>query len=74
MSLLQTANRLNTANQLKAWNEQTIQSMNSAKQTFTSIVTQRDAMIDNPDYTQEDIDEVNAMLLQLNELAISLTK
>lgn len=34
MSLLATADRLNTANQLKAWNDSCTSSMNSAKSTY----------------------------------------
>ena len=73
MSLLSTASRLNTANQLTSWNTQCKQAMEQAKSTFTSIATQRTAMVDNADYTPEDIAEVDAMLTELNTLAISLT-
>lgn len=73
MSLLSTASRLNTANQLTTWDTQCKQSMQSAKQAFTSIATQRTAMVDNPDYTTEDIAEVDAILTELNALAVSLT-
>lgn len=73
MSLLSTASRLNTANQLTTWNTQCIQAMEQAKQTYTSIATQRLAMVDNPEYSPEDISEVDAMLTNLNTLAISLT-
>lgn len=73
-SLLSTASRLNTANQLNTWNTQCIQAMQTAKSTFTSIATQRMAMVDNTDYTPEDISEVDAMLVELNTMAVSLTK
>lgn len=73
-SLLSTASRLNTANQLTTWNTQCMQAMQSAKTAFTSIATQRAAMVDNPDYTPEDIAEVDSMLAELNTMAISLTK
>lgn len=73
MSLLSTASRLNTANQLTAWNTQCKQAMEQAKSTFTSIATQRLAMVDNADYTAEDVDEVDAILTKLNEMAVSLT-
>ncbi len=73
MSLLSTASRLNTANQLTTWNDQCKQAMSQAKQSFTSIATQRTAMVDNPDYTPEDIAEVDAILTELNALAVSLT-
>jgi len=73
MSLLSTASRLNTANQLTAWNTQCKQAMEQAKSTFTSIATQRLAMVDNPDYTPEDVSEVDAMLVELNTMAVSLT-
>ncbi len=73
MSLLSTASRLNTANQLTTWNTQCMQAMQSAKTAFTSIATQRLAMVDNPDYTAEDIAEVDAILVELNTMAISLT-
>lgn len=74
MTLMQTASKLNTANQLDTWNKQAITAINSAKEHFNSILTQRDAMIDNPDYSEDDINEVNEILLKLNEIAISLTK
>ena len=73
-SLLSTASRLNTANQLNTWNTQCIQAMQQAKTSFTSIATQRAAMVNNPDYTPEDIAEVDNILTELNTLAVSLTK
>lgn len=73
MSLLSTASRLNTANQINTWNNQCIQAMQSAKSAFTSIATQRTAMVNNPDYTPEDIAEVDNILTELNTLAESLT-
>ncbi len=73
MSLLSTASRLNTANQLTTWNAQCMQSMQSAKSVFTSIATQRASMVDNPDYTAEEVAEVDAMLTELNTMAVSLT-
>lgn len=73
MSLLSTASRLNTANQLTTWNIQCMQAMQSAKTAFTSISTQRTAMVDNTDYTAEDIAEVDAILVELNTMAVSLT-
>lgn len=73
MSLLSTASRLNTANQLTTWNTQCMQAMQSTKSSFTSIATQRASMVDNPDYTAEDIAEVDAMLTELNAIAVSLT-
>jgi hypothetical protein len=72
MSLLSVAERLNTANQLNNWNTSCINSMNNAKSTFTSIVNQRLAMENNPEFTQEDKDEVDAMLNKINELAKTL--
>ena len=72
-SLLSTASRLNTANQINTWNNSCIQAMSQAKSLYTSIATQRAAMLDNPDYTAEDIAEVDAMLTELNAMAISLT-
>jgi len=74
MSLLSTASRFNTANQITAWNIRCIQAMEQAKSTFTSIATQRAAMVDNPEYTPEDISEVDAILVELNTMAVSLTK
>lgn len=73
-SLLSTASRLNTANQINTWNTQCIQAMQQAKTSFTSIATQRAAMVNNPDYTPEDIAEVDNILTELNTLAVSLTK
>ena len=72
-SILSTASRLNTANQLNTWNTQCIQAMSQAKSLYTSIATQRLAMADNVDYTAEDIAEVDAMLAELNTMAVSLT-
>ncbi len=43
------------------------------KLNYTSISTQRTAMVDNPDYTTEDIAEVDTILTELNALAVSLT-
>lgn len=73
MSILSTASRLNTANQLTTWNTQCMQAMQTAKSTFTSIATQRAAMGWNAEYTPEDIAEVDAMLTELNLMAVSLT-
>ena len=73
MSLLSTASRLNTANQLTSWNTSCIQAMSQVKSLYTSIATQRMAMVDNQDYTAEDIAEVDAMLAELNTMAVSLT-
>lgn len=73
MSLLSTASRLNTANQLSSWNDQCKSSMAQAKSAFISMATQRAAMVDNPDYSPEDVAEVDAMLTELNTLAVSLT-
>ena len=73
MSLLSTASRLNTANQLTTWNTQCKQAMEQAKSTFTSIATQRASMVDNPDYTSDDVAEVDAMITELNTMAVSLT-
>ena len=50
-----------------------MQAIQQAKSAFTSIATQRLAMVDNPDYTAEDIAEVDAMLTELNVMAVSLT-
>ena len=72
MSLLATASRLNTANQLTSWNTSCINAMNQAKSTYSSIATQRLAMQSNPDYTPEDIAEVDALLDALNALALTL--
>jgi hypothetical protein len=72
MSLLSTASRLNTANQINDWNTSCIQSMNQAKATFSSIATQRIAMENNPEFTQEDKDEVDALIATLRTMAASL--
>jgi hypothetical protein len=72
MSLLSTASRLNTANQINDWNTSCIQSMNQAKQTFSFIATQRVAMETNPEFTQEDKDEVDALIASLTTMASSL--
>lgn len=73
MSLFSIASRLNTVNQLTTWNTQCMQVMSQAKSLYTSIATQRASMVDNPDYTAEDIAEVDAMLTELNAMAVSLT-
>lgn len=72
MSFLTTVAKINTANQLTAWNTSCIQAMQQAKQTFSSIYAQRIAMETNTDYTAEDLAEVDAMLLNLNTLAKEL--
>lgn len=74
MSLLSQASRLNTANQLASWNEQCKSAMSTAKSTYTSIAVQLEAMKNNPEYTQEDIDEVTSILTSLNQLAVQLTQ
>lgn len=80
MSLLSTASRLNTANQLTTWNTSCIQAMSQAKSLYISIATQRASMESNPEYTPDDIEEVdamlaelNTMLAELNTMAVSLT-
>ena len=50
-----------------------MQAMQSAKIAFTSIATQRLAMVDNPEYTRDDVAEVDAILTELNTMAVSLT-
>lgn len=72
MSFLSNVAKMNSANQLTAWNTSCINAMNQAKSTFSSIASQRVAMEKNTDYTQEDKDEVDAMLLNLNTLAKEL--
>lgn len=72
MSLIATANRLNTANQLKNWYEQTVNSMNQAKTTYTSIYSQKLAMGNNSEYSEEDLAEVDNLLVELNKLAKTL--
>ena len=72
MTLLATAERLNTANQLKSWYEQTVNNMNQAKTTYTSIYNQRVAMSTNPEYIAEDLVEVDNLLVKLNTLAKTL--
>lgn len=47
--------------------------MQQAKSAYTSISNQRTAMVDNPDYTPEDIAEVDTMITELNTMAVSLT-
>jgi hypothetical protein len=74
MSLLSQAQRLNTANQLAQWNTECNNAMGIAKQSYTSIATQLEAMKVNPEYTQEDIDEVTSILTSLNKLAVQLTQ
>lgn len=72
MSFLTTVAKINTANQLTAWNTSCVSAMNQAKSTFSSIATQRVAMETNTDYTQEDKDAIDAMLANLNTLAKTL--
>lgn len=74
MSLISMANKLNTANQINAWNNQAIASMQNAKQNYDNLVAQKLSMIDNLEFTQEDIEEVENILTTLNTLASSLTK
>ena len=73
MSLIKMAERNNTANQLITWNEQCRNAMSVAKSTYTSIAVQLEAMKTNSEYTEEDVAEVEAMLTELNMLAVSLT-
>ena len=72
MSFLSTVAKINTANQLTAWNTSCIQAMNQAKSTFSSIAIQRVAMETNTEYSQDDKDAVDGMLLALTELAKGL--
>jgi len=72
MSLLSTAERLNTANQLNSWKISCENAMNQAKQSFTSISTQRVSMETNTDFTPDDLAEVDAMLDKLNSIAKTL--
>lgn len=74
MSLISMTNKLNTANQINAWNNQAIASMQNAKQNYDNLVAQKLSMIDNLEFTQEDIEEVENILTTLNTLASSLTK
>lgn len=72
MTLLTEASRFNTATQLNNWNTIAQNSMSQAKDSYTSIYTQRQAMVDNPEYTQADIDEVDKMLSNILLLAEQL--
>ncbi len=73
MSLIKIAERLNAANQITAWNNQCMLAMQQAKSAYTSISNQRTAMVDNPDYTSEEVAEIDTMLTDLNAMAVSLT-
>ena len=72
MSFLTTVAKINTANQLTAWNTSCVQAMQQAKQTFSSIYAQRVAMETNTDYTADDLAEVDKLLMELNRLAKEL--
>lgn len=73
MSLIKMAERLNAANQITTWNNQCMLAMQQAKSAYTSISNQRTAMADNPDYTSEEVAEIDTMLTDLNAMAVSLT-
>lgn len=73
MSLIKMAERLNAANQITVWNNQCMLAMQQAKSAYTSISNQRTAMVDNPDYTSEEVAEIDTMLTDLNAMAVSLT-
>lgn len=42
------------------------------KSTYTSIYTQRVAMGNNPEYSEDDLAEVDNLLVELNKLAKTL--
>jgi phage gp37-like protein len=73
MTLLLEAERLNTATQIKNWNDAAISYMNMAKENYNKIVAQKEAMLNNVDYTTNDITEIENLLLNLNTIANSLT-
>ena len=73
MSIINDAIRMQAGLQISEWNKNTINSINQAKQSYTSIATQLEAMRTNPDYTAGDIAEVETMLTELNALALSMT-
>jgi hypothetical protein len=71
---LTTTDKQNTAIQIKSWIDACESNMNNAKNTFENIKSWLVVSVDNPDYTEEDRQEVIAKLTELRTLAISLTE
>ena len=71
---LTTTDKQNTAIQINSWINSCESNMNSAKSTFETIKNWLATSVDNPDYSEEDRQEVVARLGELKNLAISLTE
>lgn len=72
MSFLLSAELLETANQIKSWNNSAIAGMNQAKSAYISLATQLEAMKSNKDYTEDDCKAVQDMLVSIVDMAKSL--
>jgi hypothetical protein len=71
---LNNTDKQNTALQINSWINSCESNMNSAKNTFETIKNWLVASVDNPDYSEEDRQEIIDKLAELRTLAISLTE
>ena len=72
MALLNMADKLNTANQITKWNEEAVNWIMNVKSNFDKLTTQIEAMKINPEYTTEDILEVEWLKTNILALVNSL--
>lgn len=71
---LTTTDKQNTAIQINSWINSCESNMNSAKSTFETIKNWLSTSVENPDYSEDDRQEVISRLVELKNLAISLTE
>jgi hypothetical protein len=74
MSFLDITPTQQTGIQINSWINSCESNMISAKSTFETIKNWLATSVDNPDYSEEDRQEVIARLGELRILAISLTE
>lgn len=72
MSFLQQAEKIQTAQQIQAWINQANTSMQNAKECVIKLKTQRWAMVNNPEYSEEDINELDTAIISLISVANEL--
>lgn len=72
MSFLQQADKFQTAQQIKSWVTQATSSMQTAQDCVVRLKAQRIAMTTNPDFTPEDIQDVDTEIGKLLTLANEL--